>query len=141
MSVAKYINQTFTPPTLSIEYQRYADPATICLGQIVKECLRGDLTSKHEVLVLGDSHAAMLNKFFDYLGKELGFRARVITASSCVNIPGFDYQRLPYWAQKLCTDQIEIARRFYDKSQFIILAGAWNYQFSSKIFRMHYHYF
>ncbi|WP_435927062.1 acyltransferase family protein [Dryocola sp. BD613] len=134
MPVAKYINQIFTPPKLSIEYQRYADPATICHGQIVKECLRGDLTSKHEVLVLGDSHAAMLNKFFDYLGKELGFRARVITASSCVTIPSFDYQRLPYWAQKSCINQIEIARKFYDKSQFIILAGAWNYQFSSKKF-------
>lgn len=126
-----HINSFFTPPKLSVAFQRYADPAKICHGQIVGECLRGDLTSKRELLVLGDSHAAMLNHFFDLLGKELGFKARIITGSSCVTIPGFDYQRLPHWAQQACINQIDVAKKLYDTSQLIILAGAWNYQFTS----------
>ncbi len=46
------INQALSPPPLPIEYQRYADPATICHGQIVGDCLKGDLNSDKEVLVL-----------------------------------------------------------------------------------------
>jgi peptidoglycan/LPS O-acetylase OafA/YrhL len=52
-SLAK-VNQTFSPPVLPIEFQRYADPATICHGQIVGDCLKGDLRSSKEVLVLAD---------------------------------------------------------------------------------------
>ncbi|PTB91210.1 acyltransferase, partial [Marivirga lumbricoides] len=52
------VNEIFTPELLPIEYRRYADPATICHGKVVGECLRGDLSSEHEILVLGDSHAA-----------------------------------------------------------------------------------
>lgn len=96
----KKINAYYTPEPLPVEYTRYADPKTICHGQIVGDCLKGDLTSNKEVLVLGDSHAAMLNHFFDYLGKELGFKARIITASSCMTIPGFNYQRIAEWAHK-----------------------------------------
>jgi len=36
------INQALSPAPLPIEYQRYADPATICHGQIVGDCLKGD---------------------------------------------------------------------------------------------------
>ena len=80
------INQALSPAPLPIEYQRYADPATICHGQIVGDCLQGDLSSDKEVLVLGDSHAAMLNLFFDQLGKELGFNRPLKKCSS--NAPG-----------------------------------------------------
>lgn len=58
------INKALSPPALPIEYKRYADPAAICHGQIVGDCFKGDLNSDKEVLVLGDSHAAMLNHFF-----------------------------------------------------------------------------
>ena len=94
------VNAVFTPEQLPIEYRRYADPETICHGKIIGACLKGDLTSDREVLVLGDSHATMLNHFFDYLGKELGFKARIITASSCLTISGFDYQKIAEWAHE-----------------------------------------
>lgn len=132
-SMAK-VNAMLTPEPLPIEYQRYADPATICHGQMVGDCLKGDLNSDKEILVLGDSHAAMLNHFFDYLGKELGFKARIITASSCVTIPGFDYQRLPEWARQNCIAQIEQAKAKIEHAHYIFLAASWYWQLESKDF-------
>ena len=131
----KPINQFFSPPQLQIEYARYADPATICHGQIVGDCLKGDLSSAKEVLVLGDSHAAMLNLFFDQLGKELGFKARILTASSCVTIPGFDYQRLPEWAHQPCLAQIKEAEKNLPAATVIFLAANWEWQLGSSEFQ------
>ncbi len=133
-SMAK-INQALSPPPLPVEYKRYADPATICHGQIVGDCLKGDLTSNKEVLVLGDSHAAMLNLFFDQLGKELGFKARIITASSCVTIPGFDYQRIAEWGQQPCLAQIEHVKKYLPRVKVIFLAASWNWQLASTDFQ------
>lgn len=129
------INQVLSSPSLPIEYQRYADPATICHRQIVGDCLKGDLNSDKEVLVLGDSHAAMLNLFFDQLGKELGFKARIITASSCVTIPGFDYQRIAEWAHNSCLAEIEYAKHYIKKSEIIFLAAFWSWHLKSQDFK------
>ncbi|MDP2747778.1 acyltransferase family protein [Pseudomonas sp.] len=135
------ISQTLSPPQLPVEYRRYADPTTICHGQIVGDCLKGDLSSNKEVLVLGDSHAAMLNLFFDQLGQELGFKARIITASSCVTIPGFDYQRLAEWAQKPCLEQIEQAKKHLANAHVVFLAASWNWQLASEDFNSALHAF
>lgn len=128
------LNSIVSPP-LPIEYRRYADPAIICHGQIVGECLKGDLNSEKEVLVLGDSHAAMLNLFFDTLGKDLGFKARIITASSCVTIPNFDYLRLPEWARKPCLAQIEYAKRYLPGATTVFVAASWSWQLESVEFQ------
>lgn len=129
-SMAK-VNQAFTPERLPIEYHRYADPESICHGKIVGDCLRGDLSSDIEVLVLGDSHGAMLNHFFDYLGKELGFKARIITASSCVTIDKFDIGYISEWAREDCFSQIEVATKYARNARNIAIAGMWSYQFIS----------
>lgn len=129
------LNTYYTPDELPLEYRRYADPKAICHGQIVGNCLRGDLSSSREVLVLGDSHAAMLNHFFDYLGEELNFKARIITASSCVTVPGFDYERLPKWAQGACVSQIDEAREYLESAKTVIVAGMWTYQSESMKFK------
>lgn len=129
------LNHALSPPPLSTEYLRYADPTTICHGQIVGDCLKGDLGSSKEILVLGDSHAAMLNVFFDRLGKELGFKARIITASSCVTIPEFDYQRIPEWAQVACRKQIKEAEKYIGRASVIFLAGMWSWQLQSVEFK------
>ncbi|MCE5164957.1 MULTISPECIES: acyltransferase family protein [Plesiomonas] len=128
------VNALFTKEKLPNKYLQYADLNAICHGKIVGDCLRGDINSDKEILVLGDSHAAMLNEFFKYLGMELGVKFRVITASSCVTIPGFDYQRLPEWAQKSCLDQIHSAEEYIKNAKLIFIAGAWDYQFKSKAF-------
>lgn len=131
----KNINGHFTPEPLPVEYTRYADPATICHGKIVGDCLRGNLNSEREVLVLGDSHAAMLNHFFDYLGKELDFKARIITASGCVTIPKFDYQRIPEWAHQACLNQIDAVEPFLESAGVIFIAGAWDSQVKHQEFK------
>lgn len=128
------LNGFFTQAQLPVEYRRYADRATICHGKIVGDCLQGDLSSDREVLVLGDSHAAMLNYFFDYLGKEWNFKARLISASSCVTIPGFDYWRIPEWAHQACVDQIEASKLITRKVDTIFLAGMWSFQINSTAF-------
>lgn len=134
-SAMEKLDRLASPPPLPIQYQRYADPATICHGQIVGDCLKGDLSSNKEVLVLGDSHAAMLNLFFDQLGKELGFRARIITASNCVTIPEFDYLRIAEWARQPCLEQIEYAKKYLSKNKIIFLAALWNWQLVSDDFK------
>lgn len=127
-------NAHYTPEPLPVEYTRYADHKTICHGKIIGDCLKGDLNSDKEVLVLGDSHAAMLNHFFDYLGKELGFKARIITASSCVTIPEFNYQRIAEYAHKPCLSQIEEAKKHLDKADTIFLAASWNWHMQNQEF-------
>lgn len=131
----KKTNSYFTMNSMPLEYSRYADPSKICHGHIVADCLQGDLNSSKEILVLGDSHAAMLNKFFDYLGKELGFKARIITASSCVTIPGFDYSRIPEWAQEKCINQIDVAKKYLKEANLIFVAASWHWQLPSDDFR------
>ncbi len=128
------VNTALTPEQLPIEYLRYGDDSKICHGHIAGDCIRGDIDSVKEVLVLGDSHAAMLNLFFDYLGKELGFKARVITASSCVTIPSFDYKRIAEWAHHDCLAQIEQAKTYIENAEVIFLAASWNWHLKSREF-------
>ena len=128
------LNTYIAPTELGIEYSRYADPSEICHGEIHGDCIKGNTNSSKQILVIGDSHAAMLNNFFDQLGKELDFSARIITASSCVTIPNFDYERLPEWAQKPCINQIEYAKSYIESANTIIIAGAWDYQTKSQNF-------
>lgn len=133
--IAQRVNAAIEKP-LPIEYSRYADPSTICHGRKVKECLRGSSRPRdaQPVLVLGDSHAAQLNLFFDLIGDRTGKQYRVISASSCVTIPGFDVNRLPDWARKDCSAQIDFAQRFIPKAQEVVVAAMWQYQLQSEIF-------
>jgi len=128
------VNEAFTPEQLPIEYRRYADPDSICHGQLVGDCLQGDVDSEKEVLLLGDSHAAMLNHFFDHLGTKLGFKARIVTESGCVTIPGFDYQRIVEYAQQPFQNQIQAAGPLIKKSEIIFIAGIWGLQTKSYAF-------
>jgi len=119
---------------LPIELTRYAAPGSICHGEIVGDCLHGDLSANREILLLGDSHAAQLNGFSDVLGKSLPARIRVITASSCVPIHGFDLDRLPAWAREQCRSQIDIVKNYIDSADIIMVAGMWQYQSASDRF-------
>lgn len=136
ISSAKWVNAVVEDP-LPIEYTRYADLATICHGNVVDACLRGGGSKPtHElpVLVLGDSHAAQLNLFFDRVGEKTGKKYRIITASSCVTIPKFDVERIPDFAQNDCKNSIDFAKKFIADSDEIVLAGMWQYQLKSPKF-------
>ncbi|NQD76902.1 SGNH/GDSL hydrolase family protein, partial [Pseudomonas sp. CM27] len=117
-----------------IEQARYAAPELICHGQQVGECKRGLASVAPSVLVIGDSHAAQLNYFFDQAGSEQGIAYRVLTASSCVPIPGFDVERLPEYAQLACREQIIAVKQALATMDKVIVAGMWQYQMPNPAF-------
>lgn len=126
------LNRYFSPSPLAVEHLRYADPKSICHSKVVGNCLRGDLSSTKEILVVGDSHAAMLNHFFDDLGNQLGFKARIVTASSCLTIRNFDVNYIEEWARPDCVKQIDEVMKYIDTYEYIALAGMWSYQLGSE---------
>lgn len=111
--------------SLPVEFTRYAAPELICHGTQVGDCKRGKPDADVSVLVIGDSHAAQLNYFFDRVGEEEGVAYRVLSSSSCVPISGFDVERLPGWAQKPCRSQIKAVAREMSKVDRLIVAGMW----------------
>lgn len=113
---------------------RYADPATICHAQRVGECLRGAPDLPPRALVLGDSHAAQLNRAFDTAGQEKGFSVQVITASNCVPIDGFDTERIPTYDRQPCLDQARYIRSLLPSAHTAIIAGMWSRHASSPVF-------
>lgn len=133
VALARQMNGWLVEP-LPLEMTRYAPPEQICHGVQVGSCKRGSADVEPSVLVLGDSHAAQLNLFFDELGNITHTAYRVLTGSSCVPIPGFDVERLPGWAQKACTSQIEAVVAELPTARRIIIAGMWQYQMQSPAF-------
>ncbi|GLO52038.1 hypothetical protein PPUN110474_34390 [Pseudomonas putida] len=127
------LNASLVEP-LPVEMTRYANPKLICHGAQVGDCKRGQSDADPTVLVIGDSHAAQLNYFFDQVGKRQGIAYRVLTASSCVPIPGFDVARLPDWAHASCRAQIEAVSRELPNIDQLIIAGMWQYQMQSQVF-------
>ena len=135
IGISKEINVTVVDK-LPVEMTRYAPDDEICHGKVVGDCTRGYLGSNSAVLVIGDSHAAQLNYFFDAVGVENEVAFRVITASSCVPIIGFDVERLPAWAQDSCRSQIDAVEALMARTDVIILAGMWQYQTKSDAFML-----
>ncbi|WP_166405840.1 acyltransferase family protein [Pseudomonas sp. AU8050] len=113
---------------LPLELTQYAPAAEICHGKIIGNCLQGDLMQKPTVLVLGDSHAAQLNEFFNVVGKRNGFSARIITASNCVPIPGFDVERIPDYSRADCRSQMAALSPYLDSANIIVVAAMWQWQ-------------
>lgn len=133
IGVSKEISVAFVDK-LPVEMTRYAPSDEICHGKVVGNCVRGYPGSSPGVLVIGDSHAAQLNYFFDAVGAKNKMAFRVITASSCVPIVGFDVGRLPAWAQDSCRSQIERVEALMAETDVIVLAGMWQYQTQSDAF-------
>lgn len=121
-------------PSLPPEYTRYAEPGTICHGTNNGHCVKGNLNSDRDILVIGDSHAAMLNGFFERLGEEQGFKAKILTASSCIPIPEFNIEKLTYSLQQPCVDQMHRVDVLIPKASILFLAGMWSYQIEDPLF-------
>lgn len=131
--LAPYLNKAIEKPLLP-EMTRYAPGDQVCHGQLVLDCKRGDLTKPVSTLVLGDSHAAQLNYFFDAAGNADGFSVRVITASNCVPIPGFDVDRIPDYSRAACRAQIDALAPYIEGASTVIVAGMWQWQAQSEEF-------
>lgn len=113
---------------------RYAVNAEICHGKVVGDCIRGDKDAKSTLLLLGDSHAAQLNYFADVVGKSIHAKIKVLTASNCVTIPGFDTDRIPEGGRQDCLNQIAEGNKYTAEADAIIVAGMWQYQSPSEKF-------
>jgi len=135
MGISREINVAVVDK-LPVEMTRYAPSDEICHGKVVGDCIRGYPGSNPRVLVIGDSHAAQLNYFFDEVGVKNEMAFRVITASSCVPIVGFDVERLPVWAQNSCRSQIDKVDALISEVGVIVLAGMWQYQTQSDKFML-----
>lgn len=130
---AKQVNATFVAP-LDVSLTRYADSDLICHGKIVGNCIRGHERIKPTTLVIGDSHAAELNLFFDEIGRSAGNSFKVVTASSCIPIKNFDVDRISDWARKDCQAQIGHVKQLLPEFKTVVVAGMWSYQLKSKAF-------
>ncbi|KIQ00071.1 MULTISPECIES: acyltransferase family protein [Pseudomonas] len=113
---------------------RYAKPEEICHGRLVGNCVRGDKGLPPEALVIGDSHGAQLNYFFDVAGQAEGFSVKLITGSSCVPVPDFDVERIPDYAQEDCRNQIKAVQQALSDFKVIVLVGKWRWHFGSERF-------
>jgi hypothetical protein len=120
-------------PSLPIEFTRYADDKIICHGKILNNCVRGSLLN-NQILLIGDSHAAQLNLATDLAGETLGIGFEVVSASSCMPLTGFNVKKIPEWAQKACTKQIDAVAKKLKMTKQVILAGMWSYQFQDSTF-------
>ncbi len=130
IGLAHFVNPRLVEP-LPEALTRVARDEEICHGRVVGDCIRGDRSADHEILLLGDSHGAQLNFFADVVGQSLHTKIRVVTASSCVPIDGFDVERPVEWAGAPCLEQIEMVKSYIPRAQGLIIAGMWQYHFKS----------
>lgn len=113
---------------LPTERTRYAEGSIICHGQILQSCNRGSKKESADILVIGDSHTAQLNYFYDYIGYKSGITFEVISGSSCIPIANFNVKKLPQWAQESCHKQTEAVSKKLDTYNIIILGAFWDWQ-------------
>ncbi|WP_066269203.1 acyltransferase family protein [Hydrogenophaga palleronii] len=121
-------------PTPEKAALRYAPPDSICHGQVTGLCQRGAIDGATNVLLFGDSHAAQLNLFMDAFGQAHGVRATVLSASSCVPLPGFEDKRLAHWAIGPCQDMQKAVEERLAEQRTVILAGKWSQQMANPAF-------
>ncbi len=128
-----YVNRILAPE-IDITLTRYADGDEVCHGHRKTDCARGTVTSLPPISLVGDSHAGMLNLFADEVSKVLGRQIIVVSGSNCVTIEGFDLRRIPDRVQEECGHQIAQAALAIQQSEYVIVAGKWNYHSESATF-------
>lgn len=93
-----------------------------------KICLKGDLTKSPKILVIGDSHAAHLNSFFDEIGKKIGKSFFIVTASSCPPLDGYvPLDTMTEVERANCNKAISYVNAQWDNYDAIVIAGMWDY--------------
>jgi hypothetical protein len=116
---------TLVVPAQPVELTRYADSSLICHSKILDSCNRGDPDGDVDVLIMGDSHAAMLNYFADEIGISQGIRFTVITSSACVPIPGDALDSKSGEKRENCQRQTDEVLERLDSFDSVIIAGYW----------------
>lgn len=147
LSFGKTVSYFFILPTITILLFIYASPVfyfktkqftsedftsygtKICHGtKETADCLKGSGTAP-KFLVVGDSHAAHLNMFFDRLGKDQDWSAMVMTASSCSPILELDESIMSVASDR---DNCNALKNYFKEQTHlyknIIIASRWDYQ-------------
>lgn len=111
-------------------YTTYGDE-NICHGKIQGHCVLGDKSKKSKILVMGDSHTAHYNYFFEELGQKCGWSATVLSASSCSAVLGCNELLLPEWAQESCKNLTSYVWSHYTEYEVIIISLRWEFHLDS----------
>lgn len=101
---------------------------TICHDRIEENlCKRGELSSNKKVLILGDSHIAQYNRFFDTVGKYEKWQADVISVGTCTFI--FKEKEWYLNGNQKHIDRCLKMHNFFEKNanqyNYIIIGGFW----------------
>ncbi len=119
-------------PTSKVLSAIQVDPATasfgrnICHDTLAGQCSRGASGVAPRYLLVGDSHAAMLNAFIDVVGKREGWSADVLSVRSCSPVFGFD-TRLSELPMR-CDDLKAYLKNNYKKYDAVLFASYWALQ-------------
>jgi peptidoglycan/LPS O-acetylase OafA/YrhL len=111
-------------PQLTLEQSRYAAPKSICHGHADVSCVRGQ--GVPQILLMGDSHAAMLNHTADAMAPLLGQSFTVMSVSSCLPLPGMGFDALSPDAQAACVAQTALVEEAMKRHAVLVLAGKWS---------------
>jgi hypothetical protein len=112
-------------PQLTLAQSRYADPKSICHGHADVSCVRRQ--GIPQILLMGDSHAAMLNHTADAMALGFGQSFTVMSASSCLPLPGMGLDALSPDAQASCLAQTALVEEAMVHHAVLVLAGKWSY--------------
>ncbi|QEY27056.1 acyltransferase family protein [Neisseria zalophi] len=99
---------------------------TSCHNHFNKKCVWGDSAQKPKVLMLGDSHADHYKTFIDYIGKQEGWSATLITADTCAYVDNYDSE--VYRSSQSCRLQNQYGREHSQEYPIIMLAMRWGSQ-------------
>lgn len=88
--------------TISEELQY---PSNICHNKIEGNCIKGDLSKKPKVLVIGNSYVGQMNDWIDVVGKKEGWSAAVVSSDGYAFAFDFpidenDKRRTKYYKEK-----------------------------------------
>jgi hypothetical protein len=96
--------------------------------------VQGSLSGK-KILLISDSHAAQLNMAMDVVRHRLNYVVTVLTASSCVTMPSFNFSNILISSQEACKLQIQKISSRLNELPIILLSGKWAYQLSAGNFQ------
>lgn len=100
----------------------------VCHLKFGPQCIRGDVSKKAKILIFGDSHAAHLHYFVDYLGQRNGWSAMLVSASSCGPAFGFNVEHLPVGSRSDCLALLDYVKRSKSEYDTLVIAARWDFQ-------------
>lgn len=115
------------------EFSSYGLAKNICHGSGFGEirCWKSHFPNENGVLVIGDSHAAHFNMFFEKIARRAAINPYLVSSSNCMPIPGVDIQNLGNEKTKMdCKSLRTKLEELIQKFHIIVIAGAWDFQFN-----------